>query len=161
MALTFNEFKSTITAILSLVHDCHLALDSGRELCYVFIDLCKAFDNAPHLPWLHKLISLHVDPFIVKWISDYLANQTQAVVLGGCQSGVLPVVSSNPQGFVLGPLLFLVYINEVTNTISFSKLSMYADDIAITKLSPAPLITHSSRRISYLFALGLQIIIWL
>ena len=69
---------------------------------------------------------------------DYLSNRSQAVVLGGTTSNTLPVVSGVPQGSVLGPLLFLIYINQVASSVTYSNITMYADDIAMYKIISNP-----------------------
>ena len=71
-----------------------------------------------HGPLMDKLVSTNVNPHIVKWVHSYLSNRTQHVVVNGCDSAVLPVISGVPQGSVLGPYLFLVYINEIIDAIS-------------------------------------------
>ena len=73
-----------------------------------------------------------VYPYIVQRLHDYLLNRKQFVVVGGKQSPALPVLSGVPQGLVLGPLLFLIYVNDVTSRISpLSKVTLFADDIAL------------------------------
>ena len=134
----FTAGRSTTTALLSFTHNCQAALDSGDEVCSVFFDLCKAFDKVPHLPLLQKLADLQVNPCILRWIGSYLLDRSQAVVLGGVQSSPLHVISGVPQGSVLGPLLFLVYIDKVTNSVSHSNITMYADDIALWKIIRNP-----------------------
>ena len=134
----FTAGRSTTTALLSFTHNCQTALDSGDEVCSVFFDLCKAFDKVPHLPLLEKLADLLVNTCILRWIDSYLLDRSQAVVLGGAQSSPLHVISGVPQGSVLGPLLFLVYIDKVTNSVSHSNITMYADDIALWKIIRNP-----------------------
>ena len=90
-------------------------------LCILF-NLSKAFDKVSHQRLLNKLYSLKLDNFPMRWFSDYLINRTksvvlggaQSVVLGGAQSRVLPVISSVSQGSILGPLLFVVFIDGVS-----------------------------------------------
>ena len=81
---------------------------------------------------------LQVNLFLIRWVSNYLTNRTQSVVLGGAQSNPLPVVSGVPQGSVLGPLLFLIYINGVSASVTDSKVTLYADDIALYKIIRNP-----------------------
>ena len=134
----FTEGKLTTTALLSFVHECQEALDNGGEVCSVFFDLCKAFDSVPHQPLLCKLFYLQVNPFLLRWIHSYLSSRTQSAVLDGAQSDPLPVVSGVPQGSVLGPLLFLVYIDGASNTVLHGKIAMYADDIALYSIIKNP-----------------------
>ena len=111
----FTEGKSTTSALISFIHDCQNALDSSQEVCTVFFDLSKAFDTIPHLLLLYKLLCLQVPPFLPRWIHDCLLNRCQAVVLGGTTSNILAVVSSVPQWSLLGPLLFLIHIDQVAS----------------------------------------------
>ena len=74
----------------------------------------------------------------LRWIYDCLSNRSQAVVLGGTTSNILPVVSGAPQGSVLGPLLFLIYIDQVASSVTYSNITMYADDIAMYKIISNP-----------------------
>ena len=134
----FTLKKSTISALLSFTHDCYEALDNGGEICSVFFDLSKAFDTVPHLPLLNKLASLKVDLYLIRWIYNYLSNRSQSVVLNGVQSNPLAVISGVPQGSVLGPLLFLAYIDGVARSIHHSKVIMYADDIVLYRIIKNP-----------------------
>ncbi len=91
-------------------------LEDGNEVGAVFFDLTKAFDSVPHRKLLGKLQELGLNAYIVNWISDYLTNRTQSVVLNGVSSTTLPVLSGVPQGSILGPLLFLMYLNDINDT---------------------------------------------
>ena len=128
----FMPRRSTISALCSITHNWLGVLEDGNEICSVFFDLRKAFDSVPHAPLLDRLLSYHLNPCLIAWIHGYLAGRSQTVVVGGEQSSRLQVVSGVPQGSVLGPLLFIVYVNELTSVISpYSRISMFADDIAL------------------------------
>ncbi len=104
----------------------------GHEVCSVFFDLSKAFDKVPHsLLIIGKLLDLHINPVLIKWIYNYLSDRFQS---DGAQSCTLPVLSGVPQGSVLGPLLFLIYIDKVSSSVTNgSKFAVYADDIVLYK----------------------------
>ena len=128
----FTAGRSTTTALISFTHDIMEAVDKGHEVCSVFFDLSKAFDKVSHPVLIRKLADLSVSPVLIRWIYSYLSNRCQAVVLDGAQSVTLPVVSGVPQGSVLGPFLFLIYIDKVSSSVTNgSKLAMYADDIVL------------------------------
>ena len=80
---------------------------------------------------MEKLHCLNLNPYILKWIHGYLTNR---VVVSGANSSTLPVISDVPRGSVLGPLLFLIYINDVTCVVNNSGIVVFADDIALYKV---------------------------
>ena len=85
------------------------------KLLTVFYDYRKAFDSVPHRPLLNKLKTLDVSGHVLRWVADYLTSRSQCVVVEGDQSGTAEVLSGVPQGSVLGPLLFLIYIDEISS----------------------------------------------
>ena len=127
----FLPQRSTASALLFSTHSILSLLESHVSVCGVFLDLKKAFDSVPHQSLLDLLSSFSLPPYLLNWIHSYLLNRSQSVVVSGSTSSSLLVSSGVPQGSILGPLLFLVYINGVTDiplSVS-SHLSLYADDI--------------------------------
>ena len=135
----FMSSRSTMSALIKVVDDCSQALDQGHELCAVFFDVRKAFDTVPHLPLLQTLDKLGLNKYLLRWIRNYLFQRAQYVAIDGCESQSLPVVSGVPQGSVLGPLLFICYINDVTAVISSgSEINLFADDIVLYRIITSP-----------------------
>ena len=133
-----NEFiieKYSKQKLIKVVDDWLSALDKGYEVCVIFFDVSKAFDTVPHSLLLAKLNELGLDPYLLRWIKSYLTNRCQCVCVDGVSSHTLPVASGVPQGSVLGPLLFITYINNVAASISpESDVNMFADDIALYRV---------------------------
>ena len=87
---------------------------NGLDVSFVFFDLRIAFDSVPHLPLLHKLKDIGLNQHILQWIASYQCNIQQYVVVDGASSSSITVLFGVPQGPVLGPILFLIYINHVS-----------------------------------------------
>ena len=104
------------------------ALDQSHNLDAVYLDFSKAFDTLPHSKLLFKLWHIGITGPLWMWFKDYLSNRHHYVEINGIKSKLLPVLSGVPQGSVLGPLLFLIYINDLPSCISHSCIHLSADD---------------------------------
>jgi len=125
--------KSTVTTLLATTYDWFTHLEAGRDIGSVFFGLQKGFDTVPHRALMTKLQQLNVSPFILRWICSYLTARQQKVVIGEEESETIPVISGVLQGSVLGPLLFLIYIDDVAR-VSLSEgstLVLYTDDMLL------------------------------
>ena len=110
----FQKGMSTVTAVLSLTHEWLMKLDVNQEISCIFFDFKKAFDSIPHALLMGKLDLLHLPQFILSWLDSYLTKRQQRVVVDGATSEYITVVSGVPQGSILGPLLFLIYIDSIS-----------------------------------------------
>ena len=129
----FISGRSTITQLLDYLNKCAKATAEGYVTDVIYLDFMKAFDTVPHQRLLIKLKSYGIDGIIKEWIVSYLYQRTQVVVVNGVESVVADVLSGIPQGTVLGPLLFVIYINDLLDSISSDGL-MFADDTKIFRI---------------------------
>ncbi|KAM7282856.1 reverse transcriptase family protein [Ixodes scapularis] len=129
----FRRGLSTVTQLIEFYHELATYVNNRTQVDAVFIDLSKAFDRVPHRRLIKTLIDLGVPFSLTKWINAYLSNRQQFVDINGTYSGLLDVHSGVPQGSVLGPLLFLTYVNSLfpSNEDVPIKLRMFADDCVI------------------------------
>lgn len=123
----FQKGLSCETQLCDFIHDLHTNLECHAQTDAVFLDFSKAFDRVPHQRLLSKLSSLHLDPLVFAWIRDFLSSRVQFTVINDHESTLTNVSSGVPQGFVLGPLLFVILISDLPSTIS-SKMRLFADD---------------------------------
>ena len=127
----FRENHSTDHALIEIVDGIKLAIDSSKLAGGIFVDLTKAFDTVNHRILLEKLRHLGVRGIPNKLLESYLTNRYQYVQINDNKSSLRSINCGVPQGSVLGPLLFILYINDLVNCCSIAKIRIFADDTAI------------------------------
>ena len=128
----FRLLNSVATALLASTNDWYLNIDKGKYTGLIFIDLKKAFGTVDHKILLKKLKMYGVTGLEHDWFTSYLDNRKQFCRVDGTSSGVRGINCGVPQGSCLGPLLFLIYINDLPFSLQKCHVSMYADDTAIS-----------------------------
>ena len=126
----FRKNHSTIHNLIALTEEIRKNLDKGNFSCGIFIDLQKAFDSVDHDILLKKLHHYGVRGLCNDWIRSYLVGRRQFVSVSGVKSTSKVINYGVPQGSVLGPLLFLIYVNDIQNSLIYSKSFIFADDTA-------------------------------
>ena len=138
----FTPKKSTLTNPLSTYDYISSNLDNNCTVDVIFIDLSKAFDKGNHSLLILKLAELEFSSFFLLWLSNYIENRTQRVVIKGSVSQTLKVKSRVPQGCVISPLLVTLYLNEFLNKPHGSLFAAYAGDLKILGLSTNHAMIH-------------------
>ena len=127
----FRSKHSTNMALSILIDKIVSAIDKGEVVIGIFLDLKKAFDTVNHNILLQKLHKLGIRGVAHKWLSDYLCNRQQFVSFDGVESKFEKIVCGVPQGSILGPLLFLLYVNDIANVSKLLLPIVFADDTNI------------------------------
>ena len=124
----FREKHSTTLALIEIVDQIRLAIENKNMVCGIFADLSKAFDTVDHGILLKKLNHYGIRGIANNLINSYLSNRKQYVQIGDVKSSLLNINCGVPQGSVLGPLLFLIYVNDIANCNPHGLIRLFADD---------------------------------
>ena len=124
--------KSCVTNLLEVLNYIGSVLDTGGQIDTVYLYMSKAFDKVNHKSLLLKLQSIGTGESLLQWFQSYLANQRQ-VTVHGFTSINLPMTSGVPQGSMLGPVLFSLYVNDLPDAVTSSHVAMFADDTKLFK----------------------------
>ena len=123
----FRQRFSCETQLISAIHDWAKSINTCSQTDVILLDFSKAFDSVPHQRLLMKLDYYGIRGNMLMWIKAFLSNHSQSVSVNGIQSSSKPVLSGVLQGSVLGPVLFLLYINDISSSVK-SRLRLFADD---------------------------------
>ena len=126
----FREKRSCETQLIMLVDELAKNMQAKKQTDLILLDFSKAFDKVAHEKLLLKLHFYGIRGNTLNWIKDFLDNRSQSVLLNGSNSDSIPVSSGVPQGSVLGPILFLAYINDLPDQVK-SRVRLFADDTAM------------------------------
>ena len=130
----FLSGHSTVYQLIDIFHQITQALDEKLYTCMVFCDISKAFDRVWHKGLVFKLKQNGINGSLLSWIDSYLNGRSQKVFLGSVMSNTRNVSAGVPQGSVLGPLFFLVYVNDIVDKL-LSITRLFADDTSISSTS--------------------------
>ena len=133
----FKPMDSAMNQLILVTHKIYTAIDNGQDVSIAFLDISKAFDRVWHRGLVNKLKTIGIRGQLLKWLTDYLENRCQRVVINGVQSPWLTIKAGVPQGSILGPLLFLVYVNDIVTNIT-SDIYLYADDTILMRIVTDP-----------------------
>ena len=129
----FITGRSTVLQLLTVLDKWSESLDMVLSVDCIYMYFQKAFDTVPHRRLIGKLKSCNINEDIIGWIKNFITGRTQQVVIGEECSGWMPITSGIPQGSVLGPMLFVIYINDLPEIVR-SDVYLFADDTKIFKV---------------------------
>ena len=130
----FRNNRSCVTQLLEVMEDFTQMIDKGEDIDVLYLDFKKAFDSVPHQRLLLKMKAYGITDNILNWTENFLTNRKQRVKVNNCLSKEAAVLSGIPQGSILGPILFTIFINDLPQTVT-NICKIFADD---TKLYCSP-----------------------
>jgi hypothetical protein len=138
----FRPGDSTTNQLILITQKIYEALEQGKEVRMVFLDISKAFDKVWHRGLFLKLERLGLRDPLLKWFRSYLIGRKQRVIIDGQSSDWRQIEAGVPQGSVLGPLLFFIYVNDITTNLQ-SNSFLYADDTSLLEIVDDPALTSA------------------
>ena len=130
----FLRGKSTVTNLLELTNVISTERDQGNNVDIICIDFAKAFDTVPHTQLIYKLSKYGIAGDLLQWIKDYILLRKMFVKINSSTSQMYNITSSVPQGSVLAPLFFMLFMNDINAAILNSKILLYADDVTLLRV---------------------------
>ncbi|CAB4012394.1 Hypothetical predicted protein, partial [Paramuricea clavata] len=127
----FIPGRSCTTQLVEVLHYIGSILDSGKQTDIIFMDMSKAFDKVSHTALINKLQQNNNGGSLLQWFTSYLHDRQQRVTTLGATSSKKPVCSGVPQGSILGPIHFLLYVNDLPDAVTNSTVACFADDTKI------------------------------
>ena len=127
----FLQNRSTLQQLLIFFNLLTNQANNKSSVDVIYLDFKKAFDSVSHIKLLEKLWAFGITDNVWHWIRAYLINRVQCVSIHGAVSDLLPVTSGVPQGSILGPLLFLIFVNDLPINVTPSRVLLFADDVKI------------------------------
>ena len=128
--MTARLLYSCVTQLLHVLEEWSKALDSQQSIDVIYLDFRKAFDTVAHARLANKLYAYGIRGNLLNWINSFLKDRKQKVIINGEESAWADVLSGIPQGSVLGPALFLIFINDLPDSIA-NFVKIFADDTKV------------------------------
>ena len=141
----FCKKHSCETQLITIIEDMACNLSNGTQIHAVFLEFAKVFDKVHNQRLLLKLEYYDIRSNTLGWIGNFLTNRKHCVIVEGVSSNVVPVTSGVPQGTVLGPLLFLVFVNDLTESIT-SSVKLFAEDCLVYRTIHLQMMSSNYRR---------------
>ena len=124
----FRRGHSTIQAVIEIIDNLRLEIDQGNSVLGTYLDLSKAFDTVNHDILLFKMGRYGIRGHVQQWFKNYLANRELVTCVNSTYSSPEIMTNGVPQGSVLGPILFLIYVNDIHRCVEDASMRLFADD---------------------------------
>ena len=128
----FKKKDGAVNRLIYLVDKIYKGFDDDKEIAMIFLDIGSAFNRVWHDGLIHKLQNFGIGGKLLSWFKSYLSGRTQKVVIRGFSSSIKKLLAGVPQGSILGPWLFLIFINDIEDNIE-SDINLFADDTALVE----------------------------